>query len=109
MPTAPQPPQRPPADQAAAGGPPDPDPAPAPAPAPRAGAGPAPTASAFPQWAKVALVCLAVAVAMLLCGIAGLIVLVRPGASGPLDTMLTVGGFLVAAAALVVACARRQQ
>ncbi|MER5631540.1 hypothetical protein [Streptomyces nitrosporeus] len=68
-----------------------------------------PAAVVLPPWVKVALVVLAVAVVVMAAGFIGFVVLVRPGASGPLNTMLAFGAFIVAAAALVVTCVRKQQ
>ncbi|WP_327179887.1 hypothetical protein OG599_34480 [Streptomyces sp. NBC_01335] len=91
--TAPQPPQQPVVPAA-----------PAPLPVP-----PAPAAVVLPSWVKVALVVLAVAVVVMASGFVGFVVLVRPGASAPLNTMLAFGAFVVAAAGLIVTCVRKQQ
>ncbi|MFC3236906.1 hypothetical protein [Streptomyces nitrosporeus] len=83
--------------------------APAPSVPPPVPVPPAPASVVLPPWVKVALVVLAVAVVVMAAGFIGFVVLVRPGASGPLNTMLAFGAFIVAAAALVVTCARKQQ
>ncbi|WP_327180403.1 hypothetical protein OG599_35055 (plasmid) [Streptomyces sp. NBC_01335] len=77
-------------------------------PQPAAPTPPAPAAAVLPPWAMVVLVCLCVAVGVMACAFAGFVVLVRPGASGPINTVLGEGGLVVAVAALAVACHKQQ-
>ncbi|MFE9853497.1 hypothetical protein ACFYPN_32585 [Streptomyces sp. NPDC005576] len=70
---------------------------------------PVPPALGIPSGVKAAFVCLAAAVAVIAAVFVGFIVLVRPGAAGPLNTMLAFGAFVVATAALVVTCVRTRQ
>ncbi|WP_327267243.1 hypothetical protein OG233_30635 [Streptomyces sp. NBC_01218] len=102
MSTVPHLPQQP-ADPAA----PAPDPSTTPA-APAPTPAPAPAAPVvFPPWAKAALAGLAIVSGVLASAFAGILVLVRPGAAGPINTAVGVGGFLLTAAALVIACRKR--
>ncbi|MGW1469011.1 hypothetical protein ACWCPT_32285 [Streptomyces sp. NPDC002308] len=101
MSTAPQTPQQP-VDPAA--------PVPLPAPpvlAPASAPAPAPAAAVLPHWVKAALAGLAIALGGMASLFAGFVVMVRPGAAGPINTAIGVGGFMLTAAALVIACRKR--
>ncbi|WP_299540747.1 hypothetical protein [uncultured Streptomyces sp.] len=82
-------------------------PAPAPAPVP-----PVPPTSSGPSVLAVSAVSVVCTVAvMALCGGAGLVVFLRPGAMAPLTAALGTAGFVVAAASpfITAALARRQR
>ncbi|GGZ29931.1 hypothetical protein [Streptomyces nitrosporeus] len=83
--------------------------APAPSVPPPAPVPPAPAAVVLPPWVKATLVGLVVVVVVMACAFAGFVVLIRPGASGPLDAMAGVGGFIIGMATLVITCVRKQQ
>ncbi|MFD6534689.1 hypothetical protein [Streptomyces sp. NPDC060184] len=106
MSTAPQTPQQP-VDPAAPVPLPAP-PAPAPASAPAPDPAPAPAAAMLPPRAvEAALAGLAIVLGGMASLFAGFVVMVRPGAAGPINTAIGVGGFMLTAAALVIACRKR--
>lgn len=89
-----------------------PNPAPVP-PAPASvPASPVPaTSSGLPAWAVSALSVVGTMAVMGVCAGAGLLVLLRPGAAGPLGAAFGTGGFLLAGASpfVATALARRQR